>query len=86
MGGHLAVLQWARAQGCPWDSDTCAFAAVNGELAVLQWLRAKGCPWNELTCSKAAERGHQEVLQWALANGCPSPTSPVDWGFERLRV
>ena len=21
--GHLAVLQWARENGCPWDEDTC---------------------------------------------------------------
>ena len=24
---HLEVLQWARAQGCPWDEETCAWAA-----------------------------------------------------------
>ena len=35
-GGHLAVLQWARAQGCPWDEKTCSSAAENGHLAVLQ--------------------------------------------------
>ena len=34
--GHLAVLQWARAQGCPWDESTCLWAAENGHLAVLQ--------------------------------------------------
>ena len=27
-GGHLEVLQWARANGCPWDEwTTCAYAA-----------------------------------------------------------
>jgi len=34
--GHLAVLQWARAQGCPWDEWTCQVAAENGHLGVLQ--------------------------------------------------
>lgn len=24
--GHLAVLQWARENGCEWDSETCADA------------------------------------------------------------
>jgi hypothetical protein len=22
-GGHLEVLKWARANGCPWDENTC---------------------------------------------------------------
>ena len=43
---HLEVLQWARANGCPWDEETCAWAAENGHLEVLQWARAHGCPWN----------------------------------------
>merc|ERR1719389_156775 len=70
-GGHLEVLQWARAHGCPWDEVTCALAAENGHLEVLQWARAHGCPWDEETCAKAAENGHLEVLQWARAHGCP---------------
>ena len=45
-GGHLEVLQWARANGCPWDQRTCAYAATGGHLEVLQWARANGCPWN----------------------------------------
>ena len=46
-GGHLAVLQWARAHGRPWNKRTCARAAENGHLDVLQWARARGCPWDE---------------------------------------
>jgi len=34
------VLQWARASGCPWDANTCAWAARGGHLDVLQWARA----------------------------------------------
>jgi hypothetical protein len=71
-GGHLAVLQWARADGCPWNEWTCARAAEGGHLAVLQWLRANGCPWDGDTCGRAAKGGHLAVLQWARANGCPS--------------
>ena len=70
-GGHLAVLQWARAQGCFWYDLTCAWAARNGHLKVLQWARAQGCPWNKQTCAWAAKYGHLEVLQWARAQGCP---------------
>ena len=43
-GGHLEVLQWARANGCTWHKDTCAYAAQEGHLEVLQWARANGCP------------------------------------------
>ena len=43
-GGHLAVLQWARAHGRPWNTKTCARAAKNGHLKVLQWARANRCP------------------------------------------
>jgi len=46
-GGHLAVLQWARAQGHPWNERTCERAADNGHLEVLQWARTHGCPWDK---------------------------------------
>ncbi len=29
------MLQWARAQGCPWDEWTCAAAAGMGHMEVL---------------------------------------------------
>jgi hypothetical protein len=38
------VLQWARANGCPWNKRTCAGAAKGGHLDVLMWARANGCP------------------------------------------
>jgi hypothetical protein len=43
-GGHLEVLQWARANGAPWNKLTCAAAAGGGHLEVLQWARANGAP------------------------------------------
>lgn len=51
--GHLAVLQWAGAEGCPWDADTCSHAGPGGHLEVLQWARAHGCMWDESTCAAA---------------------------------
>ena len=39
---HLAILQWARQHGCPWDERTCSSAAYGGHLAVLQWLLQHG--------------------------------------------
>ena len=42
MTGHLEVLKWAEAKGCPWDSSTCASAAKGGRLEFLKWAREKG--------------------------------------------
>jgi len=68
LGGHLAVLQWAREQDCPLNSVTCVYAAMNGQLEVLRWARENGCPWDSRVCSYAAVAGHLEVLQWVREN------------------
>ena len=52
--GYLALLKWARENGCGWDLMTCAKAAEGGHLEVLQWARENGCEWdgnNMLFCS-----------------------------------
>jgi hypothetical protein len=67
----LALLRWARANGCEWDEDTSKAAAKGGHLATLQWVRANGCPWSEETCRAAVRGAHLAVLLWARANGCP---------------
>ncbi len=54
--GHLAILQWARENNCPWDAVTCAKAAENGHLKLLKWARENRCPWNERTCANAAKK------------------------------
>ena len=43
-GGHLEVLQWARANGCPWDETTCEAAVARGHLDVVQWAKENDCP------------------------------------------
>ena len=43
----MHILQWARAQGCPWDERTCEAAAEAGFFEILQWAQNNGCPWNE---------------------------------------
>lgn len=51
--GQLEVLQWARANGCPWNVSTCSGAANGGHLEVLRWARANDCPCDDLTCAFA---------------------------------
>jgi len=69
--GKIESLTSLRANGCPWDEDTCYSAAHAGHLEVLQWAHRNGCPWDHWTCNVAAMYGRLEVLQWASQNGCP---------------
>jgi len=61
----LAVLQWAREQGCKWDTWTCRRAAQAGHLHVLRWARENDCPWGADTmCKIAAQGGHLEAAAY----------------------
>jgi hypothetical protein len=60
MGGHLEILKWARENGCPWDGQTCYFAAVFGRFELLRWARENGAPWDEITRRNAASKGYVE--------------------------
>jgi len=53
----MEVLQWARAHDCPWDEDTCAYAAENGQLQVIMWAREHGCEWDEWTAREPLRKG-----------------------------
>ena len=44
MNGHLEMLQWARANGCPWNWLTCANAKAKGHFELLSWAKANGAP------------------------------------------
>jgi hypothetical protein len=48
--GSVERLAWAKDNGCPWESKTCAEAAAGGHLEVLQWARGNDCEWNWRTC------------------------------------
>jgi hypothetical protein len=65
------VLKWLHQEGCPWDSQTCDWAAAFGDVDILQWVHEKGCPWNERTCAAAARQGNLDVLMWLREHDCP---------------
>ena len=71
--GHLEVMKWLQAKGCPWGTQTSNCAAHGGHLEVLQWMRAQDppCPWTSDVCIYAALGGHLEVLRWARSQSCP---------------
>ncbi|KAL6076214.1 Ankyrin repeat domain containing protein [Balamuthia mandrillaris] len=72
--GHLEVLQYAQANGCPCNFRALAERATQlGHLDVLQWAfdRAEGAYRDASYASKrAAECGHLHVLQYLHAKGC----------------
>ena len=72
-GGHLELVKWLRAKGCPWGKVTSNWAAEGGQLEVLQWMWGQDppCPWGSGVCHFAALHGHLEVLRWARSQGCP---------------
>ncbi|CAN0350741.1 unnamed protein product [Laminaria digitata] len=42
----MDILRYARANGCPWNVLTCAYAAAAGRLETLAWAREEeGCGW-----------------------------------------
>ena len=67
--GQLEVLQWARANGCPWDVlSICEYAAKGGHLEVLQWARDNGCPWNKQECINRANYEFINIVEWINKN------------------
>ena len=63
------MVQWAKAQSppCPWNENTCHFAAEGGYLELLQWARAQSppCPWVKMHCEVEARRnGFAAVVEW----------------------
>jgi hypothetical protein len=51
---HIEILQWARANGAPWDEMTPLFAAKNRHREILEWALDNGAPGNReelmMTC------------------------------------
>ena len=64
--GHLEVLKFARANGCPWCLWTCHFAAEHGHLEVLKWSWAYGCECHIDTCYNAARNGQNRPGQMVV--------------------
>jgi hypothetical protein len=77
-GGHLDLLQWAYANGCPLDDWVTCKAAAIGRLDIIQWARSQDCPWDEYTPRYAAKEGHLHVVEWVMANGCPRSKSLLE--------
>lgn len=58
-GGHLAVLQWARAHGCPWDERTCTAAWLGGHLPRAAVDTRNRLPVQHLACVEETREGRE---------------------------
>ena len=58
--GHLRVLAWAIAQGCPTGSWVWTSPAMNGHVHVLRWLYASG--WPLVDVKSITELGGEPVV------------------------
>ena len=65
--GHLALLQWLRTQGCPWDCQVVNAAATAKNLHIFRWMAANGAPIY-----------HSQVDLWDLRQDLlESPAGPL---------
>ena len=68
-GGHLEVLQWARANGCPWNGRALNIAAQNGHETVVRALIEAGADVNKVKDNGltplyvGAHNGHETVVR-----------------------
>ena len=69
--GHLDIMKWLLANGCPCNNLTFHAASGNGNLDNMKWLRANGCPFGKATFYNAVVNGNQYNIKWLKENGCP---------------
>jgi len=69
MKGNVEMLKWMKENGCPWDEEVTATAAVNGNVEFLKWAVENGCPYNEY---RALWDAPEHVVVWARENGLTS--------------
>ena len=78
--GNLELIQWLRAEGCPWDEWTCSNAVHYGHVEVLRWARENGCPWTAEDRDQAAEDlGYTDDLGNDLG-----PTGGTNWAMNQF--
>jgi hypothetical protein len=69
----LELLQWAHANGCPWDGLTCNAALSVGSIDGLKWARGNGCPYGDASDDVyyIAALGRLDLLEWYVqGSGC----------------
>jgi hypothetical protein len=71
IGGHLAILQQLRSDGCEWDVESIAcYAACSGSIELVEWLRQQGIAINAEVLAWAAGSGHIALCEHLRSRGC----------------
>jgi hypothetical protein len=70
---ELAVVQFLRAEGCPWGLDMYCAVASRGHTDLCAYLYAAQCPLDAGTaaCDCAAMEGHSGTLRWLREHDFP---------------
>ena len=70
-GGYLAVLQWARANGCPWGPRGMSRAEDVAGFGTSKIPQEDSREGYQSVPFEAARGGHIDVLEWLSRSGCP---------------
>ena len=80
--GNLRLLQYAVAEGCPWDKRSAMLvAARNGRFGILAWIVRQGGRPNTTVAARVAASGHNDsldMIKWLACHGCN-----LDWQVRR---
>jgi hypothetical protein len=66
--GDIAMLEWMRGEGCPFDLVAIS-AAYAGKTHVLDWMVERGFEIDPGICENAAAGGSKEGMVWARQHG-----------------
>ncbi|WBR14780.1 Ankyrin repeat protein [Pandoravirus kuranda] len=76
--GYHNLVEWACAEGCPWDVHAPTAALQGGHAALFCRLVDSGRPWNVRDClSAAGVRGDVDAVRWIIAR-----SDPIDEAYE----
>ena len=70
LGGHIRILEYAKANRHRWSKLVCSYAAKGNKLEVLKYVRKNGAEYTGKTGQVAAKHGHLELLKYAHSDGC----------------
>lgn len=70
--GYQSLVEWACAEGCPWDIRAPTAALQGGHTTLFRRLVDLGSPWSVVDCLGAAGvRGDTDVLRWIITRSDP---------------
>ena len=77
--GHLEILQWARSQGCPWNSWIWKYARLSGNSEILEWLKTQDYPKEDDDFARATVRMMTTAIINVIAAVAMFTISEVEW-------